>query len=480
MTNPESIREELDSTRKALFINLDESIYGSFAEIGGGQEVARCFFQSGGASGTVAKTISAYDMVFSDNLYGKSSVGRYVSEARLLQMLKKEFSDLTSVLGTKRGKDTRFFSFANTVATINFKKTNEAHGWIGVRFQLKPNEKPNDVVLHVRLLENDSLLQQKTLGILGVNLIYACFYNYQYPNSFLKSLMEDLSEDRLEIDMIRMSGPGLDYVDNRLLAVQLVKNRMTSVIMFDRNGDVKQSSDLLYKKNIMVLRGSFRPITYVGFDMLKSGFSLFKKDVGFDKNKNDALVLCEMTLNNLMNKGNFDERDFLDRVDILCGMGQNVMVSNFREFYKLSEWFCRFNLKNIRMIIGALTFRNVLEKKYYADLKGGILEAFGKLFSNNLKIYIYPGRDSENDEILNLKNIPVDKDLKLLYEHLVSNDYLIDIVDYKEEVLPHFSHIALKKIKENDKTWEQMVPKYVSAFIKSKNLFGYKNKAVDD
>lgn len=473
MPQSDIIREELDTNRKALFINLEESLYGSFAEIGGGQEVARYFFQSGGASGTIAKTISAYDMDFSDKLYGKSKSGRYVCESRLKQMLDKEYNDLLAVLGSKRGTITRFFSFANTVATLNYNKDNEAHGWVGVRFQLKPEEEPNDVVMHVRLLENDSLLQQKTLGILGVNLIYACFYNYQYPNSFLKSLMEGLSNDRIEIDMIRMNGPGLDYVDNRLLAVQLVKNKMTNVIMFDRYGSVNQPTDLLYKKNIMVLRGSFRPITYVGFDMLKAGFSLFKKDVGFDNKKKDTLVLCEMTLNNLMEKGNFDERDFLDRVDILCGMGQNVMVSNFREFYKLSEWFGRFKLKNIRMVIGSLTFKNVINKKYYSDLKGGILEAFGKLFSNNLKIYIYPGKEREDEDVLTLENIPVDDDIELLYKYLVNNNVILDIKDYKEEVLPYFSHIALKKIKDNDDTWEDMVPKYVSAFIKSKQLFGY-------
>ncbi len=472
MKSTDVIKEEIDYARKALFINLDESIYGSFAEIGGGQEVARCFFQSGGASGTVAKTISAYDMVFSDTIYGKTSAGRYVSEARLMQMLDKEYADLISVLGKNRNENTRFFSFANTVATLNFKKNNEAHGWIGVRFQIKPNSKPNDVIIHVRLLENDSLLQQKTLGILGVNLIYACFYNYQYPNSFLKSLLQDISADRVEIDMIRMNGPELEYVDNRLLAVQLVKNGMTNAIMFDRYGNVKQPSDMLYKKNIMILRGSFRPITYVGFDMLKAGFALFKKEVGFDKA--NTLVICEMTLNNLLEEGSFDERDFLDRVDILCGMGQSVMVSDFREFYKLSEWFCKFKIENIRMVIGALTFKNVIDKKYYKDLKGGIIEAFGKLFTKNFKIYLYPAREKVKDEILTLRNIQVDAEIKYLFKHLVDNKLIIDIPDYREEVLPYFSHLALQKIKQKDKSWEDMVPKYVSAYIKTKNLFGYK------
>ncbi len=468
-------REVWDSNRKALFINLDSSIYGSFAEIGGGQEVARCFFQSGGASGTVARTVSAYDMAFSDYLYGESPSRRYVSEQRLLQMLNKEYNSLETLLKKQRGSNTRFFAFANTVATLNYRKDNEAHGWIGVRFQIKPGAIPNDVVLHVRLLENDSLQQQQTLGVLGVNLIYACYYNYQYPNSFLKSLLDDISSDRIEIDMIRMSGPDLAYVDNRLLAVQLVKNGMTKVAMFDRHGHVQQPADLLYKKNIMLLRGSFRPITYVGFNMLKSGFSLFKKEVGYDKKAANAEVLCEITLNNLIDEDDFDERDFLDRVDILCGMGQNVMISNFREFYRLGEWFQRFKINNIRMVIGALTFLNVIDKRYYKHLKGGMMEAFGKLFMDNLRVYIYPGREKNEDEIITVQNMPIDKDIAYLYRHLTENNYILDIPGYKKDVLPYFSHVVLKKIQNNEPGWEEMVPKYVSAFIKTKQLFGYKN-----
>ncbi len=477
MVNHKIEREVLDITRKALFLNLDDSIYGTFAEIGGGQEVARCFFRSGGASGTVARTISAYDMVFSDSLYGKSPGARYVSESRLMQMLEMEYQNLIDLLGTKKGADTRFFAFANTVTTLNYQKDNEAHGWIGVRFQLSPQTEPNDVVLHVRMLEDDGLLQQQTLGNLGVNLIFACYYNYQFPNSFLKSLLESI-EGRIEIDMIRMHGPDLDYVDNRLLAVQLVKNEMTPVTMFDRHGQVQQPNDMLYKQNIMVLRGSFRPITYVGFDMLRSGFMLFKEDVGFDKQ--NTKVLCEITLNNLMEAGDFNERDFLDRVDVLSGMGQNVMISNFREFYKLAEWFRRFRIKNIRMVIGAMTFRNVLDKKYYRDLQGGIMEAFGKLFMENLKLYIYPALDQKGKEVITISNMPLQKHIDHLYQHLVSNGYILDITNYKEEVLPYYSHIVLNKMREGDPAWETMVPKYVSAFIKGKNLFGYHNSRQQD
>ncbi len=465
-------KEVWDSSRKALFINLDNSIYGSFAEIGGGQEVARWFFQSGGASGTVARTVSAYDMKFSDYLYGRNPGGRYVCEDRLVQMLDREYSSLTDLL-KERESSTRFFAFANTVATLNYRKDNEAHGWLGVRFQLRPGSGHNDVIIHVRLLENDGVQQQHTLGVLGVNLIYACYYNYQYPNSFLQSLLEGISSDRVEIDMISMQGPELDYVDNRLLAVQLVKNGMTPAAMFDRHGQVQQPADMLYKKNIMVLRGSFRPITHAGFDMLKNGFSLFKEEVGYQKGDRNTEVICEITLNNLIEEGSFDERDFLDRVDILSGMGQNVMVSSFREFYKLAGWFQRFRLNHIRMVMGALTFQNVLDQRYYSELKGGILEAFGRLFSDNLKVYVYPGQQSAGSPVLNLSNMPVSETIRHLYRHLKENQYILDIPEYREEALPWFSHVVLSKIKNNDSSWEQMVPRYVSAFIKSRRLFGY-------
>jgi hypothetical protein len=335
------------------------------------------------------------------------------------------------------------------------------------------------VVIHVKLLENDNLLQQKTLGILGVNLIYACYYNYQYPNSFLKSLVESNLHDRIEIDMISMHGPELNYVDNRLLAVQLVKNNMTTVTMFDRNGDVKPPADLLYKKNVMLLRGSFRPITYVGFDMLKSAFSLFKKEIGFEKE--NTIVLCEITLKNLIEKGVFDERDFLDRVDILNGMGQNVMITNFKEFYKVAEWFRQFRIVNIRMVIGALTFKKVLQKVYYNNLKGGILEAFGKLFTENLKVYLYPALKKGTEiELITTQNIPVEEDVKFLYQHLLETGVIIDIPNIRKETLPYFSAKVMEKLCQRDETWQEMVPKYVSSFIMKKNLFGYKKDKIKE
>jgi len=471
-------REILSTNRKALRINLNPLIYGSFAEIGGGQEVARHFFQAGGASGTVAKTISAYDKAFSDKLYNKNREGRYVSEGRLKKMIDTEFSELTSLLKDIRKPDTTFFSFANTVETLNFSKTNDAHGWMGVKFQYSPGTEPNEVIVHVNLKENDSLLQQQTLGVLGVNLVFACYNHNEKPNNFLRSLLDNLSRDRIEITMIRMSGPDLNYVDNRLLAVQLVKNGMTNAVMFDREGNVQQPSDMLYKKNVLAFRGSFRPITYVGFDMLKTSFSIFKKDRHYERD--NTIALCEMTLNNLMQEGDLDERDFLDRVDILNGMGQHVMVSTFREYYKLVGYFSRFKIGRLRIVIGIPTFLNVLEEKYYKNLKGGILEALGRLFPENVRIYVYPTLSciSIKDrkpagELLTSKNIVITEKTRPLFDYLINNRKIIDIENANTERLHISSPYVLKMIKENIEGWELMVPNYIEEVIKERKLFGY-------
>lgn len=463
--------DTLSPSRKALRINLDNSIYGTFAEIGAGQEVARTFFQAGSASGTIAKTISAYDMGMSDQLYGKEVSGRYVSKSRLLKMLKQEAAELTKTLGKTVKEGTRFFAFADTVTTINFAKDKEGHGWMGVRFQTVPKGAPNQVVLHVRLLENTALQQQETYGVLGTNLLYACFRHHKYPNQFLQSLMDSLLPDQLEITMIEMSGPELDYVDNRLLGVQLVKNGMAKAIIFDRSGKVQTPGDMLYKKNVLAFRGSFRPITFVGFDMIKSSYALFKKDADYDKN--NTLALCEITLNNLLAEGEFSDQDFLDRVNILNGMGQNVMVSNFREYYKLVSYFSQFQIKNLRIVIGVLTLKKVLDISYYNHLKGGVLEAFGKLFPDNMKLYVYPALQSDEESLLDSTSIPRSQDINFIYNYLIQTRKVLDIKDVNKKILHIFSSKVLKLIQERNPLWEEMVPKYVSEQIKKKHLFGY-------
>ncbi len=464
-------REIYSTKRKALMLNLDATKYGSIAEIGGGQEVARAFFQAGGASGTIAKTISAYDKTFSDHLYNKGESGRYVSLARLEKMLDGEYNDLLAVLGAKREPNMKFFSFADTVETLNYRKDNMGHGWLGVKFELSKPGAPNEVVIHVRLLENDAVLQQNTLGALGVNLIFACFYFHDKPNLFLQSLLDNLDTDRVEITMARMTGLDLCYVDNRLLCVQLVKNGMTPAVMFDRHGNVHQPADFLYKKNALVLRGRFRPITYVGFDILKTSYALFKEDKNFSSQ--NTLQICEITLNNILEEGEINERDFLDRVDLLNGMGQNVLVSNFQEFYKLVDYFNRFKLLNLRIILGVPTFKKVLEKKYYTNLHGGILEAMGRMFPDNTRFYIYPALDRATGKILLVDDVEMESDVRHIFNYLVDNRKIRNLRQAKTKWLHINPDEVIRLMLANDSRWEDMVPRYVSKRIKEKKIFGY-------
>jgi hypothetical protein len=464
-------RQALSIKNKALTLNLDPTVYGTLAEIGGGQEVARAFFQAGGASGTVAKSISAYDKTFSDYLYNNRKSGRYVSETRLQKMLGIEYYDLINVLSSKSGPETRFFVFANTVVTINYSKSNVAHGWIGVRFQLRPESEPNEVVMHVSLLENDTLLQQYTLGALGVNLIYACYHYPDRPNVFLQSLMDNLDIFRVEINMVKMSGEDLDYVDNRLLGVQLVKNRMTSATIFDTSGNVQQPADMLYKKNLLAFRGSFRPITNVGYDMLQKCYGIFQRDETYTRE--NTLALCEITLSNLMQKGEIDETDFLERVNLLNGLGQNVMISNFMEYYKLVGYFSKFKLGKLRIVIGTPTFKSLWDKKYYTDLKGGILEAFGKLFINNMKLYVYPTLNKNNGKLFTSTDLELSADLQYLYKYLVENKKIIDVRSAEMKWLHIDSSETLGMIQNNAQGWEELVPEYVASYIKEHKIFGY-------
>lgn len=456
---------------KTLKLNLDQTIFGTIAEIGAGQEVARRFFIAGGSSGTIAKTISAYSMALSDKIYGTTNDRRYVSKERLKKMLKVEFDSLIDVLYDKKEENTRFFAFANTVTAINFRKDNEPHGWIGIRYQLEAKAEPNEIILHIRMYERDNFLEQRTLGILGVNLIYAAYYHYDKPNNFLKSLMDYISPEQVEVDMITMTGPQLDYVDNRLLGVQLVKNKMTNAVVFDRNMNIGQPSDVFYKKNILFLRGSFRPITYVGFDMIKTGFAKFKQDINF--RKANTLIFCEISLNNLSEKGVFDERDFLDRVILLAGMGMNVMISSFKYHYEFVSYFTQFKIIKLGVVAGLINMKDVLKHRYYKHLKGGIVEASGQLFVDNMKLYLYPAKKRNSEELLTLSDLKLPPDIKALMDYFILSGKVVEIKDVNESKLGIFSKEVLRKIHKHNPEWEKMVPKYVSKMIKANNMFGY-------
>lgn len=469
--------EEIKSTRqKALDFNLDARTYGTFAEIGAGQEVAALFFKAGAASGTIAKTMSAYDMIFSDAIYGKEANNRYVCESRLMKMLDREYSLLIERLDEVRGEKTLFFAFANTVVTLNFNKTNHGHGWMGVRFQLTPQSEPNELVVHINLFDNDTILQQHVVGIIGVNMVYGCLYLAQKNIfNFVDSLFEGLDRSRVNIDMLRISGPDFKHVDNRLIALYMVKKGFSNTTILSKNGQVRQPADVLYKKNILVTRGRFRPPTKANEDMFKSSYEQFCNDADVKHNGQGVIQLVELTLKNLQTGDGINEKDFLERADLLSSMGMDVMVSNYQEYYKLVAYLSTITKNRIGLVMGVSNIYDIFNEAYYTDLKGGILESFATLFSRNAKLYVYPTLMGESVYPQTSKDVVLPKKLMDLYEYLLANDKLEDINGASHQYLGYFSDQVLKLIEARNPKWEDMVPEKVKESIIQKQLFGYKS-----
>ena len=465
-------QKNLTSKQKALKINLDKRIYGSFAEIGAGQEVAAQFFKSGGASGTVAKTMSAYDMTFSDAIYGEVKSKRYVSRERLDSMLNHEYTLLMERLSEQRGEKTLFFSFANTVVALNYHKNNSPHGWIGCRFQLEPNGPCHDVIIHVTMHDMDNLMQQQAVGNVGVNLIYGCFFYYENPEILLLSLMDDLSRDRIQIDMIHFSGPAFDSVDSRLMSLHLVKHGFSDIALFGPDGKNLQPTDTLYKKNILMLRGRFRPIINVHMDMLDNGVKQYLREPDVDER--NLFVVNELTLQSLQEgqkKELIDEKDFLDRVDILCSLGQNVMISNYHEYYKLVSYLSKITQEKIGLVIGYPNLEYIFDESNYKDLPGGILESFATLFSRKVKLYVYPTR--RDSIILSCMKFNPPMHLIDLYRYLIANSKIEDIYHYIPKNLDVQTDNMLDLIKRGEKGWEENVPPEVVKMIQDRCLFGF-------
>ncbi|GAB2800106.1 hypothetical protein GCM10027275_52650 [Rhabdobacter roseus] len=463
--------KSLGTKQKALRINLDRRMYGSFAEIGAGQETASLFFRAGGASGTIAKTMSAYDMAFSDAIYGTETSGRYVCESRLTKMLDKEYSLVEKRLAEQRGVDSLFFAFANTVVALNYQKTNEPHGWIGLRFQLRPLGPYNDVVIHVRMLDNENVLQQQALGIIGVNLIHGCFYYHKSPETLLLSLMDDLNPDRIEIDMIRFSGPDFVHVDNRLMSLHLVKNGFTGAAVFGADGGVLQPSEAFYKKHILLMRGRLRPITNVHVDLISNGQKQFLAEPDVEPDR--VLLVSELTLHNLKaDDREIDEKDFLDRVDILCSLGHTVMISSYHHYFRLVAYLSRLTRLKIGLLLGIPSLQDIFDEKHYEQLPSGILESFATLFSRKVKLFIYPTLQAD-DSIYNCENFTLPDHLRPLYQYLVLNDKIEDIRNYNVESMRWTTDQVLAKIKRGEPGWETLVPESVAQIIKERCLFGY-------
>ena len=463
--------ENILSTKdKALRINLNENIYGTFSEIGAGQEVARHFFRAGGASGTIAKTMSAYDKGFSDAIYGIENDLRYVTQSRLTKMLNHEISLLESRVDRAVHTEKMFFSFANTVATIDFAKKYKGHGWMGIKFQTESSSEYSEIKLHVRFHLPEAKAQQEILGLMGVNLIYGAYYKHNKPRSLIKYLYDHIDPTIIEIDTINFSGPLFKDVDNRLLSLELIKNGMTQAVMFGPDGKNILPAAELYKKNILTIRGSFRPVTKVNEDMYEKSLKMIKKDKKFtDKN---TISIFEITLSNLTSQGKLDEQDFLDRAKLLCSMGKTVMITNFQEYYKLSEYFSKYTDKKVFLTMGVDNLIKVFDESYYTDLDGGILEAFSKLFTKNITILLYPML--QKNKIINSLNLVVSGGMKNLYKYFIKNHRILDISDYNRTYLSIFSWDVLKKIQSNQRGWESSLPENVSDLIKEKKLFGIK------
>lgn len=458
---------------KALRINLNTNIYGTFAEIGAGQETVRHFFRAGGSSGTIAKAMSAYDKDFSDAIYGVETDSRYVTESRLKKMLTHEVRIMEERLKRDKHPSKLFFSYANTVATIDFAKQFKGHGWVGIKYQLEPDEDYNEIILHFRFKETDARLQQETLGILGVNLIYGAFYKYNDPKKLLRYLYDHLDKDQLEIDTINFSGPRFADVDNRLMSLQLVKNGMTDAVMFNPDGHNVLPAAVLYKKNILALRGSFRPVTKVNIDMYEKSYQMFLEENKVDPEQ--TLVVFEITLSNLRSEGEIDERDFLDRAELLCSMGRTVMISNFQEYYRVVEYFSAYTKARMGLAMGVSNLVDIFDEKYYRHLSGGILEAFGKLFYRDLKVYLYPMKD-EDGNVVDSENLMVHPRMKELYKFFKFNGKLEDIPNVDEDLLNIFSREVLKLISKGKPGWEPMLPVGIAEMIKQNHLFGYDPK----
>lgn len=467
-------KSKLTTEEKALKINLTKDIYGCFAEIGAGQEVAANFFKAGGSSGTIAFTQSAYDMKVSDSLYGEAL--RYVCEERLITMLEKEYQHLSLTLPGKHN-ESRFFAFCNTVESLNYHKTNQGQGWVGIRFQLHLNGPVNDIILHIKMHDNSHKAQQEALGILGVNLIHAAFFHTDDLNDFLDVLVQRLPRERMEIDMLRVSGPDFENVDNRIIALNLVKRGITDATMFDLAKQVLQPATALYKKNILLMRGRFRPVTKVHIDMIEKGRKAFLKE---KRVKDDRLdVIFELTLKDLTADGKISDKDFIDRAELLSSLGYTVMISNYLKHYKMVEYLAPIAKGNlIGVILGVYNLHTIFDERYYDNLPGGLLEAFGRGFGHNVKLYVYPAVNVEDGTQYDLDNIVLPKNLQGLVQYMKDNDKMTTIKEFDRELLHIFSDDVLMKIKAGASSWEDDVPEEVAKAIKFFELFGYQQSKV--
>ncbi len=465
---------KIDTHAKALRINIDSRRYGTFAEIGAGQEVVRWFFRVGGAAGTVAKSMSAYDMTVSDAIYGDAT--RYVSRERLEAMLEHEYSLNIERLSDSRGDNTSFFAFADTVSARNYKGTNECHGWMGVRFQVYPRDQESQIIIHFRLLDTTNVLQQEAIGILGVNLLHGAFTSYHEADPLIQSLHDNLGPTRVEVDMIEFRGIGFRSIDNRLMSLHLVQRGLSKAAMFGPDGNVLLPSEVFYKKPVLVERGSFRPLTNVNLDILRSAREEFQSRLS-PEDQERIVSVAELTMRNL--KGDSaapDTRDFLSRADVLAAAGLNVLVSDYIEFYRLAGYLRKLTNRPLGMAMGAVTVPELFNSDYYIDLEGGLLESIGRLFSGDVKLFVYPYCDRKSGESSTVENLKLPPEAKPLFDYVVGAGKIIGLHNQDPACMSIDSRDVLKRIASGDALWETMVPPAIVELIKDRHLFGHGGK----
>jgi hypothetical protein len=440
---------------KALDLNLDPQVYGTFAEIGAGQETANCFFRASGSAGLVAKTISAYDMTMSDAIYGRAE--RYVSMNRLESMLDHEYTILLERLGPKRAGETTFFSFCNTVRARGWQDSGECHGWLGIRFQMKPGEPPSDIILHVRLLDSLSIDQMEALGTIGVNLIHSAFRNRGHLRKFVESLVDNLAIGRVEVDLLKFTGQGYSYFDNRLCALQLVESGLTDATMFLPNGDVVQPAEALYRRGVLLLRGSFDPVMNVHLTMLEDAREGFDNLLE-EEDRSKAIEVCEISMYNLLRDKRVDPIDFLDRADALQALGKTVLVSRCAEFHRIAGFLNRCTSKPVGIILSIGLLNELFKPKWSENLAGGILESFGRLFKQGVTLHVFPWQNRKSGELVTAETFMAPDDSVHLYRHFIANNRILGIECESEKLLAYTGRDVCRMIIENDEKWKDLVP----------------------
>ena len=418
--------EPVTSTiEKALAINLDPLHYGTIVEIGAGQEVARWFFQAGAAAGTIAKSMSAYDMVFSDEIYGASPDKRYVSRDRLERMLEREYELTVERVAGHRSEDTRYFAFANTVAAQGFHKRAECHGWLGIKLQTEAQAEPDEIILHVRMLDDTNLEQQEAIGILGVNLIHGAYHYADDPVKLINSLKDNLKWGRIEIDLIEFNGPKFDSIDNSLMALELVHASLVRAVLFSPEGKVVIPAEALYKHRVLAMRGKFETVEQQDIDRFTHAKARFEKREPTAKKK--VISLAEVSMAQLANDETVDVETFLARVNKLCEAGYHVLISELYRYFRVRQFLARYTREEVALVSGAQGVHDIFHEENYEGLAGGVLEGLGQTFTDKTVAYIYP----DDEKQLRISSLPVTDHMRPLVSYLHDNGQIELVKDFQ-------------------------------------------------